>query len=109
MAYSHTAYTAYTDSPDTIHTGRAVYLLKTAVISRLFGKLDSVCTKASDATIISNVISYHKTDRSVNFVKKKSFKHEQVTYALPREPSVVQKGAILLVCEREEKLSLNTS
>ena len=38
-----------------------------------------------DATIISNAISYHKTDRSIKFAKKKSFKHEQgVSKAIPQ-------------------------
>ena len=30
-----------------------------------------------DATIISNIIAYHKTDRSKEFAKTKTFKHEQ--------------------------------
>ena len=49
---------------------------------RFFGKLDSVCTKARDATIIPNVMSYRKTDRSIYLAKKKSFKHGRITYPI---------------------------
>ena len=38
-----------------------------------------------DATIISNVISYHRTDRSNKFAKTKTFKHEQgVSTVIPQ-------------------------
>ena len=39
---------------------------------RFFGKLDSVFTKARDATIISNVMSYRKTDRSIILLRKRA-------------------------------------